>query len=354
MAENSKIEWCDATVNFWWGCEKVHAGCTNCYAEAWSKRFGRKLWGPGSVRLKMKNAIATAHKLNRQAEKLGRPLLVFSQSMADMLEDFHGEVVDKNGVVLGDNLNVLRDEAFECIDGCQNLIWLVLTKRPERAHAVLSKHLLQRLPNLWLGTSPCNQETADKSIPELLKVSDLCGGTFLSCEPLLGAIRLAPLWNHGNFDPDFDVGIDWVIAGGESGPGARPCHPDWARGLRDQCQSAGVPFFWKQWGEWGTRAINLATNEPVFREFTDFNHWVAKASTWVRGGVCIDATGRLLANGADFQRAQSEGTFPVTIMHKVGKSAAGRQLDGREWSEFPEAFQRSPSPATSSREGSDE
>jgi len=353
MAENSKIEWTDHTVNFWWGCEKVHPGCAHCYAEAWSKRWGRRLWGPGSVRLKMDGAIDTAHKLNRKAAKEGRRFLVFSESMSDMFEDFRGEVVNKSNEVIGDSLDVLRREAFECIDATPHLIWLVLTKRPENVrrmwpdideeselwffneedqkargltHAGPHKGRLIRgnseRKNVWLGTSPCNQETADRSIPELLKVRDLCGGTFLSCEPLLGGIDLRRVgktlrgndhdvmcgWemsyrykarnpsegSMGSYSWMTDDRIDWVIAGGESGPKARPMHQDWVRGLRDQCQAAGVPFLFKQWGE----------HRPVGNRAPD--------------GTLIDFVG----------------------MEKVGKAAAGRTLDGREWNEFPAAFNR--------------
>lgn len=331
MSENTKIEWCDHTINFWWGCEKVHAGCKNCYAEAWSKRWGRKLWGPGSVRLKMENAIATAHKLDRKANKLGVRYRVFANSMADMFEIFEGEVVDKDGVLIGYGLNTLRREAFQCMRETENLTWLVLTKRPENVRENLGGPFRRRFENLWLGTSPCNQETADNSIPELLKVRDLCGGLFLSCEPLLGAMDLRGFMMTGNR-------IDWVIVGGESGRKARPMNPDWVRGIRDQCQAAGVPFFFKQYGEYGTRSFNLATGEPVFRQFRDFGHWVAKAPTWIDGGTCIDTCGRVLVRGTDFMRARDENTFPVTILHRLGKHAAGRLLDGREWSEFPESF----------------
>jgi protein gp37 len=128
-------------------------------------------------------------------------------------------------------------------------------------------------------------------------------------------------------------GIDWVIVGGESGSQARPMHPEWARSLRDQCVAAGVPFHFKQWGEYGT--CYAVGDEPVFKQFPCFQTWVNKADSWVRGGICLDAKGRECRIGRDMQRAHDEGTFPVTIMHRVGKKTAGRLLDGREWNEIP-------------------
>jgi len=112
-------------------------------------------------------------------------------------------------------------------------------------------------------------------------------------------------------------------------PNARPMHPDWARSLRDQCAKAAVPFFFKQWGEWHT-------GESVFRQFDTFERWVNKASTWVRGGICLDVDGRELKNGADMMRARDAGKFPVTIMHRVGTKKSGNLLDGRLFERYPE------------------
>ena len=143
--------------------------------------------------------------------------------------------------------------------------------------ARFTKNATRSADHVWLGVSVENQEQADKRIPELLKVpARVC---FLSCEPLLGPVNLG-----------FSLArIDWVIAGGESGPGARPMHPDWARGLRDQCQAAGVPFFFKQWGD------------VVYQTSTNGN-----------------------------------GSLTWTQPYRIGKKAAGRLLDGREWNEMPE------------------
>ena len=157
----------------------------------------------------------------------------------------------------------------------------------------------------------------------------------MSCEPLLGPVDLGFPFVSDN--PHMvQRHLDWVIVGGESGPHARPMHPDWVRSLRDQCQAAGVPFHFKQWGEYGTHSFLSTTEQPVFRTFPSFESWVAKASTRVRGGICLDRGGRALLNGGDFMRARDTDQFPVTVMDRVGKRLGGRLLDGREWNEFPE------------------
>lgn len=196
--------------------------------------------------------------------------------------------------------------------------------------------------NVWLGATIVNQAEADRDIPKLLAVPARV--RFLSMEPLLGPVTLPfdriAQWNGlavEHNQTNAAASIDWVIAGGESGPGARPMHPDWARSLRDQCAAASVPFLFKQWGEWHTDSFLLSTGEPVFRQFGSFQQWVNKASTWVNGGICLDRHGNELRNGGDFMRARDTDAFPVTTMHRVGKRAAGRLLDGRTHDEFPEA-----------------
>jgi protein gp37 len=160
--------------------------------------------------------------------------------------------------------------------------------------------------NVWIGTSVENQEAADKRIPELLKVPATV--RFLSCEPLLGPLDLTP-WLGEKEWTQLSRGIrvrqgplvDWVIAGGESGPKARPVHEDWARSLRDQCQAANIPYFWKQWGQWLP-----ASQRP--------DNWY---------------------NSGDLMLAADKQT-PGRFIRLASKHAAGRQLDGREWNEMPE------------------
>lgn len=282
MAENSKIEWTDHTINFWWGCMKVSEGCANCYAETLSHRFGKSIWGPAATtsRERKSGAIANLRKWNKQAKATGEVTRVFAQSMSDFFED-HPQLVP------------WRAEAIDVIEECEDLIIMLLTKRPENIMRMVPNWWLHDWPgHIWIGTSVENQETANKRIPELLKVPAKV--RFLSCEPLLGAVDLRLPY------AEFYTGerIDWVIVGGESGHGARPMHPDWARSIRDQCQAAGVPFFFKQWGEWVEAVVRM--------EYPD-----AKA--------------HILADGA--------------LVMRAGKAAAGRILDGRTWDEFPAVAQ---------------
>lgn len=183
-------------------------------------------------------------------------------------------------------------------------------------------HTLDHCPNCgWVGEGP-TIEFEGGDAPGNCPVCDNPLSDYYACPECEGTSR-----DGSGFGPN-SVCVDWVICGGESGPGARPMHPDWARGLRDQCKAAGVPFFFKQWGKWASSAFNITSGEMVFRQFDSFEHWVNKASTWINGGICLDRTGTNLSIGRDFMAARDEGRFPVTIMHRVGKRAAGRTLDG--------------------------
>lgn len=226
MGENSKIEWCDHTFNPWEGCTKVSEGCKNCYAEALTKRFGRTQWGPTALRRRTSDSNwRKPLAWNRKAEQEGCRYRVFCASLADVFE-WNPQVEE------------WRFDLFIMIDQTPYLDWLLLTKRPEHIMYVLrSEFNSASFPsNVWLGTSVENQAAADKRVPELLNAPATV--RFLSCEPLLGPVDLSQ-WLHR---------ISWVIVGGESGTQARPMDPDWARSLRDQCQAAGVPFLFKQWG----------------------------------------------------------------------------------------------------------
>lgn len=328
MGENTKIEWAHHTFNPWLGCQKVSSACDHCYAESWSKRTGQAhLWN-GERRRTTPANWQQPIKWNREAEAGGIRFRVFCASLADVFD---------NKVPVR-----WRDDLWHRIEQTPNLDWLVLTKRPQNITKMLPNVEAGHKPwgagwdNVWLGTTAENQEEADRRIPHLLAVP--AAKRFLSVEPLLGHLDVRPylpnkLWN--DLPSWKQPEIDWVIVGGESGPGARPMHPGWARSLRDQCQAAGIPYLFKQWGEWYTSAFLMSTGEPVFRQFDSFDQWVNKASTWVRGGICLDRHGRELKSGADMAHARDSGSFPVTIMHRTGKKAAGRLLDGRTWDEVP-------------------
>ncbi|WP_304305890.1 phage Gp37/Gp68 family protein [Pseudacidovorax intermedius] len=326
MAENTAIEWADHTFNPWTGCTKVSDGCDLCYAEGWSKRAGAKVgkWGPGMPRVRTTPANwRQPLKWNAQAAAEGRRFRVFCASLADV---FDNEVDPQ-----------WRFDLFALIDATPHLDWLLLTKRIGNVVDMLPGRYFGRLPhNVWLGATICHQKEADRDIPKLLSVP--AAKRFLSMEPLLGPVSFEGLFaNPGNPADGTNVleALDWIIVGGESGPGARPMHPDWARSLRDQCAAAGAAFLFKQWGEWHTSAFIASTGEPVFRQFDCHQQWVNKARTWVNGGICLDRHGKELRNGGDMARARDQGNFPVTIMHRVGKKAAGRLLDGRTWDGVP-------------------
>lgn len=282
MGENSKIEWTHHTFNPWWGCVKVSPGCQHCYAETFSKRTGHQVWGVNAER----RTFGDKHwkeplKWDAEAKESGERRRVFCASMADVFEG-------------REDLSPHRWRLFNLIEATPNLDWLLLTKRPENMLKLLPTNwLIDPRPNVWLGTTVENQEQAGKRIPELLTVPAVV--RFLSCEPLLGPIDL-------KWDKPMRVGIDWVIVGGESGGGARPMHPNWARELRDQCVLAEVPFLFKQWGDFAPGNVTNATE-------------------------LVSPFGRTVLGGIDSGSA---------YMRRVGKKAAGRLLDGREWNEYPE------------------
>ena len=338
MAENTKIEWTDHTFNPWIGCTKVGPGCDHCYAEnLMDKRMGVAVWGPGNERVRTKDANwKTPLRWNAQADAFmaqhGRRQRVFCASLADVFDN----AVDPQW----------RADLFALIAQTPNLDWLLLTKRignvcgmlAELSHGNdpdLSLLDMMPLPNVWIGATIVNQAEADRDIPKLLDVPARV--RFLSMEPLLGPVELDPVAclacpnSHGIvMDPetgaheccracDFtgvsaEWGIDWVIVGGESGPGARPMHPDWARSLRDQCEAAGVPFLFKQWGEW-------TPGENVERQ---------------RGTV---DTAFVLEDGwhiCPLNLATDDGHIDdQPDLYRVGKKEAGRLLDGRTWDGFP-------------------
>ncbi len=326
MSENTKIEWCDHTFNPWEGCQKVGPGCDHCYAETRNARFAGGTaanWGPGAPRRRTSASNWAKPKAwNANAEAFmaqhGRRQRVFCASLADVFDN----AVDPQW----------RADLFHLIAQTPHLDWLLLTKRIGNVNGMLAdiRHgsdadlsvlEMMPLPNVWLGATIVNQAEADRDIPKLLELPARV--RFLSMEPLLGPVDL----ERPRPGPDLDQGggrmicqpwliqsgINWVIVGGESGPGARPMHPDWARSLRDQCQAAGVPFLFKQWGHWqiasranGHYDSDMARNSAVW---LDHDGTTAKPSAL--------------------------GMTNAYAMAPVGKKAAGRLLDGRTWDEVP-------------------
>lgn len=327
----SKIEWTDYTFNPWIGCTKVSAGCKNCYAERENKyRKWTDGWGPGATRKRTspanwkmpilwdmtrwficpecgwrgpegEAALNNFGMLRCPACDCGNELeetraRVFCASLADVFDE---EVPDE-----------WRDDLRRLMHSTPNLDWLILTKRVEKMVDYFEQEPFFFMgSNLWMGVSIEDQKSADFRIPYLFRVH--AEKRFISYEPALGPVDftripvpgLEPITasclgydQHSFIQVHPDYRINWIIMGGESGPGARPLHPDWARSVLDQCQAAGVPFFFKQWGEW-TPYYPLHKNLANVKE------------TWING----------------------------RYFYRVGKEAAGRMLDGRTWDEYPEA-----------------
>ena len=306
-----------------WHCIKVSEGCKNCYAEKINQRLGTGL--PYTVGAGGEVEIFMDEKLLRAPMNWRKPRRIFVGSITDLFGEF---VSDE-----------LIDRVLVMIMFCPKHTFQILTKRPERMNHYIQSHTGKKgekyygllttvgskklpvhppgsdnrwpLSNLWLGVSVENQETADERIPLLLQTP--AARRFVSYEPALGPVNFeelginTPGHNHKGE-------LDWVICGGESGPGARPMHPDWARQARDQCVGAGIPFFFKQWGEWipfGQQAHGPLTNDQVMR--------------------CR----KLKLDGEPFVRNDE-------TVYRVGKKRAGRLLDRREWNEMPDAVPVAP------------
>jgi protein gp37 len=357
MADNSPIEWTDATWNPIRGCSRVSEGCRHCYAESVAARFSgpdlpyeglaRRVSLPsGGSEARWTGKVAYAGDATlQQPLKWRRPRRIFVNSMSDL---FHENVPE-----------AIIDRVFAVMALCPQHTFQILTKRPERMRSYVDSPETARrvhelacdmvideglrivliapgvderlapagqrvylgrwpLANVWLGVSVEDQATAETRIPYLLQTP--AAVRFLSCEPLLGPIDL------GEVIPDplifnavtgLDQLIHWVIVGGESGGGARPMHPDWARSLRDQCMTAGVPFFFKQWGEWSPR------------------DWKAEGATHAMHSKAPHY-GPFQALG--HTAASIERTAPPSgwqAFARARKSSSGRVLDEKTHDEFP-------------------
>jgi protein gp37 len=322
MSENSKIEWTDHTFNPWEGCQKVGPGCDHCYAETRNARYsgGQAInWGPGAPRRR-----TSASNWNKplawnaaHAEffaKHGRRQRVFCASLADVFDN----AVDPQW----------RADLFELVEKTPHLDWLFLTKRIGNVTNMVAEacdminHGEGWLSmwgqgvwpdNVWLGASIVNRDELLRDAPKLAAVPAKV--KFWSCEPLLGDL--------GEIDPS--VLPDWVIVGGESGPGARPMHPEWARNVMAQCKAADVAFLFKQWGDWAPY-----DQGEFVKEFDCAGLLPSGDAKLYSEGyrAPFDDNERLKANGG----VRLDGR---TLMHRVGKKAAGRLLDGAQYDGYP-------------------
>lgn len=220
MAENSKIEWTDNTFNPWIGCQKVSPGCDHCYAEAMmADRYGRVVWGPHGDRKRTSAANwKKPEAWDRKAATEGRAR-VFCASLADVFDN-HRSILPE-----------WRADLWALIRRTPNLDWLLLTKRPQNIRKMLPAEWGHGWPNVWLGTTAEDQRHYDQRWPVLAAVP--AAVRFISYEPAIGPMV------------DLHGGPDWLICGGESGPGARDMPADWARSVRDQC-AGRIAFFMKQ------------------------------------------------------------------------------------------------------------
>lgn len=328
MADKTGIEWTrsdDGTPGATWnpttGCDRVSPGCDNCYA----LRQARRLKSVGSVKYQRDGDPRTSGPgfgLTVHPDTLDQPLRwrrprrIFVDSMSDL---FHDQVPD-----------TFLLQVFSVMQRAPQHTFQVLTKRHGRTRSVmpwLERKLTEDgqawpLPNVWLGTSVEDQKRADLRIPALMQTPATV--RFISAEPLLGPVTLTHLHTHcptHDFSGGFCVGPcpdrrrpDWVIVGGESGKGARPMHPEWARSLRDQCTKANIAYLFKQWGEWAPDADNPSEgNGRRLRHSRVYLH----------------------PDGTEAQL--SDGKGPGTRMDRVGKHAAGRHLDGQLWDQYPVA-----------------
>jgi len=257
MAENSGIEWTHHTFNPWFGCTKISPACDNCYAAEWNSRYHNgQHWGPHADRKRTgEKNWNLPRKWNKQAEKNGVRYRVFCSSLADVFDN-HKSILPE-----------WRADLWQLIRETPHLDWLLLTKRPQNIAKMLPLDWIYGYENVWLMTTVENQAEADKRIWSLLSVPAVVHG--LSMEPLLSAVNIRPWLTKSPYgdcsgctDSRGDDGthsegtiqhprrnsISWVIAGGESGADFRFSNPDWFRSIRDQCQEAGVPFLFKQWG----------------------------------------------------------------------------------------------------------
>ncbi|AJW98002.1 phage Gp37/Gp68 family protein [Burkholderia gladioli] len=321
MSENSKIEWTDHTFTPWMGCTKISPGCDNCYAEAMmDTRLHKVQWGPRGQRIRTSAANwREPIRWNARHEEFfaahGRRQRVFCSSLADVFD---------NAVPAA-----WRRDLAALIEATPALDWLLLTKRIGNAAAMLVDMFPAGTPDhVWLGATVVNQAEADRDVPKLLATR--AHVRFLSIEPMLGPVDLGRAWHGeaavggrcpGRYLPALREvprpSISWVIAGGESGPGARPAHPDWPRALRDQCAKAGVPFLFKQHGEWAPGS-------------GDFG-----AGRFATAAVAFD--GRIVPGGYHAQGypAGASSADGWALVHRIGKRAAGRLLDGVEHNGFP-------------------
>lgn len=377
MANTTGISWCDSTFNPWIGCTKISPACDNCYAERdFDKRRHAVTWGHGQPR--HRTSVTNWKQVERWDAKSFYECASCGWRGENKCDDEGVDVCphcdamvekDRRRVFCASLADVFDNEVqiewfvdlLDIIRKTPNLDWLLLTKRIGNwqkrliaARNFVAEQLSAGNPetdalfdfidlwflgdapsNVWLGATVCNQAEADRDIPNLLSVP--ASVRFLSIEPMLGKIDLTVLgadkpnqidalmgvmrsnWplSLDPSPPEYFPGLDWVICGGESGPKARPMHPDWVRSLRDQCAEAGTAFFFKQWGAFANQEAASLDNNTCY-ESSHIGGWIKPDGLYSLG---------------EESKPTSKSARHV---FRLGAKAAGRQLDGREHNEFPE------------------
>lgn len=301
-----------ATLNLWWGCEKVENNpcCDECYAERLANRFGSN-WGKMPRRY-IGGWESKLNKLQKEAVKQNRIIKVFVMSMGDLFEKSM-PMVEHTGGQLKFVTGYVRREFLEKVwrKTWPNLLFMCLTKRPSNVVRMVPESWLSAgwPVNFMIGTSAGDQKNLDVLMKHMSKIP--AKYKFLSLEPIFEELDLSETrcgrdndgdhncWVHTDGCPN----IDFIITGGESGPRARPTNPDHVRAVRDQCRDMGVPFFFKQWGDWWP----TSQSRSIIMEAVDRNKLYK------------------------FRDVEGVGSF-----RKVGKKVAGAKIDGEEWRQFPQ------------------
>lgn len=244
MGESTSIAWTDGTFNPWWGCVEVSPACDNCYARTWDARFNGDHWGKDAPR----RFFGDKHwneplKWNKAAAASGERFLVFCASMSDVFEVYHpriGGSESGESALNVDPLDEHRLRLFDLIRKTPHLTWLLLTKRPQNIGRMLPADL-KAARHIWLGTTVESSDYLWRA--ERLTEYTWAAVRFLSCEPLLSDLDIESVLTPRDTGKR---GIDWVIAGGESGTGARELNMSRVRRLRDACVDARKAFLFKQ------------------------------------------------------------------------------------------------------------
>lgn len=394
MADTSKIEWTDATWNPITGCTLVSDGCRHCYAATLAAtRLKHHPSREGLARINAAGEAKFTGEVRFNEQWLDQPLrwrkprMIFVCAHGDLFhESVPDEWIDRVFAVMALSPRHTFQVLTKRPERAQSYLARLTERGPadtlaavagadhgEEADPWVANFIngwsrpveLQDdnpadgtvprwpLPNVWLGVSIEDQATADARIPHLLATP--AAVRFVSAEPTLGPLDLTAITaergslrpyranvdalrgacqSHDHRSDDWfrlASHLDWIIVGGESGPHARPMHPDWARSLRDQCQAAGVAFFFKQWGEWGPVTIDQDPDDGTIGPAYPVRDCTSEWSAHHGEKEC------LFWQGLDLVHWPHIETFPAHGARRIGKKRAGRLLDGREWNEMPEA-----------------